>query len=129
MDEWTLGLNLESRNVEAWAPIQKRTDLRLYGFNPWISFRATPELKFPNLKAGCYVELMSGRRFTVEADQSVVRAHSSTAPTLPGRSAAFILPASCEEQEVLADITVNRKDETRKNAELPVKSQAPFQNF
>ncbi len=44
MGDWTLGLNAESTNVNATAPIQKRSDLRLYGLNPWLSFRVTPEL-------------------------------------------------------------------------------------
>lgn len=39
MGEWSLGLNLESTQVDATAPVQKRSDLRLYGLAPWISVR------------------------------------------------------------------------------------------
>ncbi|HET9240050.1 MAG TPA: alpha-amylase family glycosyl hydrolase [Oligoflexus sp.] len=80
---------------------------------------ALKNLKFPSLKAGCYVELMSGRRFEVKADQSVLRPRSSTEPTLPGRSAAFILPAACEDKEVLADISFTRETGKTAQAELP----------
>ncbi len=80
---------------------------------------ALENLKFPNLKTGCYVEIMSGRRFEVQADQSVVRPRSSTAPTLPARSAAFILPTSCDEAEVLANITLTRSTDKPQEKNLP----------
>lgn len=46
MGEWSLGLNLESTNVNVSAPIQKRNDVRLYGLNPWVSFQLSPFVTF-----------------------------------------------------------------------------------
>jgi hypothetical protein len=56
-------------------------------------------IRFPGLKQGCYVELMSGRRLTVKADQVAWR-NGSSAVTLPPRSAAYIVASQCDVKEV-----------------------------
>jgi hypothetical protein len=67
-------------------------------------------IKFPGLKQGCYVELMSGRRMTVDADHLASRS-GSTAVTLPPRSAAYIVASACDVKEFNADATVGSADE------------------
>jgi glycosidase len=56
-------------------------------------------MRFPGLKQGCYVELMSGRRLTVKDDQVAYR-NGSSAVTLPPRSAAYIVASACDVKEV-----------------------------
>jgi|GEM_PF-4862029 len=59
---------------------------------------AIESLKLPGLQKGCYVELMSGRRFTVDADHLATRGGTS-ALTIPARSAAYVVATACDVQE------------------------------
>jgi glycosidase len=67
-------------------------------------------MKFPGLKEGCYVELMSGRRMTVDAGHVASRS-GSTAVTLPPRSAAYIVATQCDVKEVNADVSLGNANE------------------
>jgi len=78
-------------------------------------------IAFPALKQGCYVELMSGRRMTVDANHIASR-NGTTAVTLPPRSAAYIVASQCDVKEVNADgpVTLEAEPMEEPQVDFPI---------